>query len=75
MFTQVDHDEYLDRFFSEHAYPGVSWLHDLGRERYGMAAQTLLTEADKAAELESKHVSGLSYLCRDFTDSGWCSSC
>ena len=55
MFAQ-DHAEYMDKFFAEHHYPSVSWLHDLERGRYGLAASSLLSEADHASELSSKHV-------------------
>ena len=51
-----EYGRYLDRFFEEHEYPSVAWLQDLGRGRYAMAAQSLLVEAERAAELESKHV-------------------
>lgn len=56
MYAQ-DHPEYLDKFFAEHPYPGVSWIHDLDRGRYRAAADSLLQEADHAAELPAKHVS------------------
>ncbi|KAF7796966.1 hypothetical protein EIP86_008154 [Pleurotus ostreatoroseus] len=68
MFAQEQNVDYLDRFFAESHYPYVSWLHDLGRGRYGMAAQTLLEEADGAPELSSKHlmlsIGKLSYLAQ-----------
>ncbi|KAH9856929.1 Non-repetitive/WGA-negative nucleoporin C-terminal-domain-containing protein [Lenzites betulinus] len=55
MFAQ-DHQEYLDAFFAEHPHPGISWIHDLGRSRYAQASQALLTEAEHAPELVSKHL-------------------
>ncbi|KAI0636924.1 Non-repetitive/WGA-negative nucleoporin C-terminal-domain-containing protein [Trametes polyzona] len=55
MFAQ-DHSEYLDTFFAEHPHPGISWIHDLGRGRYALASQALLTEAEHAPELVSKHL-------------------
>ncbi|KAH9900978.1 Non-repetitive/WGA-negative nucleoporin C-terminal-domain-containing protein [Cubamyces lactineus] len=55
MFAQ-DHNEYLDAFFAEHPHPGISWIHDLGRGRYALASQALLTEAEHAPELVSKHL-------------------
>lgn len=55
MFAE-GHNEYLDTFFAEHAHPGISWIHDLGRGRYALASQALLTEAEHAPELVSKHV-------------------
>ena len=64
MFAQ-EHNEYLDSFFAEHPHPGISWIHDLGRGRYALASQALLTEAEHAPELVSKHVS---YLCHTILD-------
>ncbi|KAJ8487889.1 hypothetical protein ONZ51_g3889 [Trametes cubensis] len=55
MFAQ-EHNEYLDSFFAEHPHPGISWIHDLGRGRYALASQALLTEAEHAPELVSKHL-------------------
>ncbi len=55
MFSQ-EQNEYLDKFFAAHEYPSVSWIHDLGQGRYGFAAQSLLSEAEHAPELSSKHV-------------------
>lgn len=55
MFAE-GHNEYLDTFFAEHSHPGISWIHDLGRGRYALASQALLTEAEHAPELVSKHV-------------------
>ncbi|KAI0670336.1 Non-repetitive/WGA-negative nucleoporin C-terminal-domain-containing protein [Trametes maxima] len=55
MFAQ-DHGEFLDSFFSEHSHPAISWIHDLGRGRYSLASQALLTEAEHAPELVSKHL-------------------
>ncbi|KAI0362165.1 hypothetical protein OH77DRAFT_1515456 [Trametes cingulata] len=55
MFAQ-NHSEYLDTFFAEHPHPGISWIHDLGRGRYALASQALLTEAEHAPELVSKHL-------------------
>ncbi|CDO69523.1 hypothetical protein BN946_scf184785.g28 [Trametes cinnabarina] len=55
MFAQ-DHSPFLDHFFAEHPHPGISWIHDLGRGRYAQASQALLTEAEHAPELVSKHL-------------------
>ncbi|EIW51716.1 uncharacterized protein TRAVEDRAFT_136690 [Trametes versicolor FP-101664 SS1] len=55
MFAE-GHNEYLDAFFAEHSHPGISWIHDLGRGRYALASQALLTEAEHAPELVSKHL-------------------
>ncbi|KAJ3533367.1 hypothetical protein NM688_g7291 [Phlebia brevispora] len=55
-------------FFAEYNYPNVSWIHDIGRARYGSAAETLLHEASGASELSSKHlmlsIGKLSYLAQ-----------
>ncbi|KAI0341587.1 hypothetical protein BDW22DRAFT_1358408 [Trametopsis cervina] len=55
MYAQ-DQPEYLDKFFAEYNYPSVSWIHDLERGRYGLAADSLLSEAQSAPELSSKHL-------------------
>ncbi|OCH94941.1 hypothetical protein OBBRIDRAFT_788678 [Obba rivulosa] len=55
MFAQ-EHDAYLGDFFSQHPHPGISWIHDLGHKRYGQASKALLSEAEGASELASKHL-------------------
>jgi nuclear pore complex protein Nup133 len=52
----MDQPGHLDKFFAEHQYPSVSWLHDIERGRYSLAANSLLSEAQNAPELSSKHV-------------------
>ncbi|CAL1704556.1 unnamed protein product [Somion occarium] len=65
MFAQ-EQNEYLDRFFAEHPYPNISWIHHLGKGRYDIATEALLDQADHATELSSKHlmlsIGKLSYL-------------
>ncbi|KAL0946843.1 hypothetical protein HGRIS_013011 [Hohenbuehelia grisea] len=57
MFAQEDaHAIYMDRFFAQHRTPWISWLHDLGKERYGAAATTLIDEAQKASNLETQQL-------------------
>ena len=51
------HTGYLDKFFRENINTAVSWINDLGKSRYGDAATALLAEAEKATNLEAKHVS------------------
>ena len=58
LFAQ-EHIEYLDQFFAEHSYPNISWIHHLGRGRFGLASQCLQSEAEHAPELVSKHVCNL----------------
>ncbi|KAI0957243.1 hypothetical protein AcW1_005700 [Taiwanofungus camphoratus] len=55
MFTQ-EHDEYMDAFFSKYPNPAISWIHDLGRGRYGLVSESLLSEAENATELVAKHL-------------------
>lgn len=55
LFAQ-EHDQYLDEFFAENPQPDISWINDLGRARYGLAADALLHVAGNASELEVKHV-------------------
>ena len=54
----LDQPAHLDKFFAEHEYPSVSWIYDIERGRYALAANSLLSEAQHASELSSKHVSG-----------------
>ncbi|EJF65900.1 hypothetical protein DICSQDRAFT_49916 [Dichomitus squalens LYAD-421 SS1] len=56
LFAQQDHIEYMDLFFAEHPHPGISWLHDLGRGRFALASQALLSEAEHAPEIASKQL-------------------
>ena len=55
MFAQ-ESDGYLDRFFAEHDYPNISWIHQLNKENYALTSETLLDQADSAPELSSKQV-------------------
>lgn len=61
LFAQEEHQPifgaYLDKFFATHQHPSMSWLHDVGKGRYGIAANSLLEEAESAGELSAKHVS------------------
>ncbi|KAI0094031.1 Non-repetitive/WGA-negative nucleoporin C-terminal-domain-containing protein [Irpex rosettiformis] len=52
----LDQPAHLDKFFAEHEYPNISWIHDIERGRYGLAANSLLSEAQHAPELSSKHL-------------------
>lgn len=50
------HSAYMDRFFEENPHPAISWIDDIGKGRYGPAANALLAEAEQASNLEAKHV-------------------
>jgi len=50
------HGEYVDRFFSDNSHPNISWINDVGKHRYGAAANTLFGESRHAADLETKHL-------------------
>ncbi|CCM02415.1 uncharacterized protein FIBRA_04513 [Fibroporia radiculosa] len=50
------HDEFLDAFLSDNSIPAVSWIHDVYKGRYELASEALLSEADHASELVSKHL-------------------
>lgn len=57
MFAQEDlYGGYMDKFFAEHHYPSISWLHDLGTGKHGAASETLLAESQDASDLQTKHV-------------------
>ena len=63
LFSHGDmYNTYMDIFFAENHFPSVSWLHDLGKGRYGPASHVLLGESGKASSLETKHVSTPSQL-------------
>lgn len=58
MFAQDGaYDEYVDRFFADNSHPNISWINDVGKHRYGAAANALFGESRRAADLETKHVS------------------
>lgn len=57
MFSQeADQSAFIDRFFAKKPNSGISWLHDVSKERYGDAASALLEEAKRANHLKAKHV-------------------
>ncbi|KAJ3516620.1 hypothetical protein NLJ89_g1011 [Agrocybe chaxingu] len=47
---------YMDAFFRERPNSAVSWIHDLGKSRFGSAANALLHDAGQATNLEGKHL-------------------
>jgi nuclear pore complex protein Nup133 len=56
MFSQEDEKGYLDKFFVEQPNPAISWLDDIGKGRFDAASGALLSEAQSASNLKSKHV-------------------
>jgi nuclear pore complex protein Nup133 len=57
MFAQGEiSGEYMDRFFADNPNSSISWLNDLGKERYGTSATSLLAESEKSNNLEVAHV-------------------
>ena len=58
--TMFAHDgaygEYVDKFFADNSHPNISWINDIGKHRYGPAANALFDESKRAADLETKHV-------------------
>ena len=57
MFELSDqYGSYIDAFFLKHPYPYVSWIHDLGKGRWGSASVTLLSNAERMQDLETRHV-------------------
>ncbi|KAF8163334.1 methyltransferase type 11 [Crassisporium funariophilum] len=69
MFDEEAHGGgYLDAFFREKPNIAISWIHDLGKERFGYAASALLQNAKSASNLEGKHlmlsVGKLAYLAQ-----------
>jgi len=57
MFSQEDKQGYLGNFFAEKPNPAISWLDDIGKERFDAASSALLHEAQGTQNLEVKHVS------------------
>lgn len=63
MFAQENaYSGYMNKFFAEHNYHDISWIHDLGMGRHGAASQTLLVESQDASDLKSKHVRGFLFI-------------
>lgn len=57
MFAQDGaYSEYVDKFFADNSHPNISWINDIGKHRYGAAADALLGETRRATDLETKHV-------------------
>lgn len=57
MFAQKGaYGEYVDKFFAENPHPSISWINDIGKLRYGAAADALSGESMRAGDLETKHV-------------------
>jgi len=58
MFAQEEiSGAYMDRFFADNPNNTISWLDDMGKERYGTSAASLLAESEKSNNLEVAHVS------------------
>jgi len=57
MFSQEDKQGYLGNFFAENPNPAISWLDDIGKERFDAASSALLQGAQGTQNLEVKHVS------------------
>lgn len=57
MFSQEDKRGYLGNFFAEKPNPTISWLDDIGKERFDATSSALLHEAQGTQNLEVKHVS------------------
>ncbi|KAG5635761.1 hypothetical protein H0H81_010181 [Sphagnurus paluster] len=50
------HSAYMDNFFTENHYPSISWINDLGKARYGAAAESLHGESEHASNLQAKQL-------------------
>lgn len=58
LFLQSEtHGEYIDSFFVKNPHPSLSWIHDLGKDRWVKASMTLLDQSDKTKDLNVRHVS------------------
>ena len=47
---------YVDTFFADNSHPNISWINDVGKHRYGAAANALFGESRRVGDLETKHV-------------------
>ena len=57
MFAQDGvYSEYVDTFFAGNSHPNISWINDVGKDRYGAAANALFGESRRVGDLETKHV-------------------
>ncbi|KAF5315570.1 hypothetical protein D9611_004731 [Ephemerocybe angulata] len=57
MFSQeVAQSAFIDRFFEKKPNPGISWLHDISKERFADASSALLAESKGANNLDVKHL-------------------
>jgi nuclear pore complex protein Nup133 len=57
MFAQEEiNGECMDKFFADNPNSSISWLNDLGKERYGTSAASLLAESERSNNLEVAHV-------------------
>lgn len=55
--TMFEHDSvHLDQFFISHPHKLISWINDIGKDRYEEAAKTLISEAEHAGNMEIKHL-------------------
>ncbi|KAF8625778.1 hypothetical protein AX15_005170 [Amanita polypyramis BW_CC] len=67
MFSQEESSGgYMDKFFAENTNNAICWLNDLGKERYGATAESLLVELEKINSLQVANlmlsIGKLSYL-------------
>ncbi|KAI5123360.1 hypothetical protein M0805_001781 [Coniferiporia weirii] len=57
MFAQSElYGTYIDAFFEKHPHPNVSWMHELGKGRWGTASLTLLAQSGHASDLATRNV-------------------
>ncbi|KDQ60778.1 hypothetical protein JAAARDRAFT_190924 [Jaapia argillacea MUCL 33604] len=57
MFAQEDsYGAYMNAFFEKYPNRDIAWIHDLGKGRFGLASQLLLSEAKSAPWLETKQL-------------------
>ena len=57
LFAQSDeYSGYIDKYFAKNPNPSISWIHELGKSRWGAASSTLLVQASVTADLPTRHV-------------------
>lgn len=54
--------DFVDAFFAKNPHPGMSWVHEIEKERWGVASHTLLGQSERTFDLETRHVSFISLL-------------
>jgi hypothetical protein len=72
-FQDERHADLVEQFFSENAYPRLSWMHDIHSQQWVDASTTLLEESTSEKLLGTRHVRAAA-LVREITNQKKCHS-